>query len=59
MSQWKPKIHTLKVVCFLFLAAQAACRILVPQARIELMSPALGEQSPNLWTAEEAPKYTF
>ena len=41
------------VIFFFFCPCLAACRILVPQPGIELMSPEVGARSLNHWTARE------
>ena len=43
----------------LFWPHYAAYGILVPQARIEPMPPALEAQSLNHWTAREVPDWVF
>ena len=50
------KLLGVGILCsFLFWPRHAACRILVPRPGIEPVPPAVEAQSPNRWTAREAP----
>ena len=43
------------LLIFIFWLRREACGILVPQPGMEPVPPALGAQSPNLWTTREVP----
>ena len=53
------KLTTWNWTFFFFLPHCVSCRILVPWPEIEPSAWAVGEQSPNHWTAREVPKRFF